>query len=183
MSFSGSNKNKYYALCILLISPSNLRNGAAHVDHSKPFSSTQIHFLALLQVTHDIINTPRLKLVPSRIVRRDALIILHPDSFLDVFGALLVIIMRMPFGVMFPDPLRQARRRLARINLDLSPVGFLQQLSVGEPYFLGAGGACESVEVIGQFCIDGPSIVVVASLPQCLVHIDSLFDVILASDL
>lgn len=146
MSSSGSNKNKDYAFCILLISPSNLRNGPAHVDHSKPFSSTQIHFLALLQVTHYIINTPKLKPVPSRIVQRDALIILHPNTFLDVFGALLIVVMRMPFGVMFPDPLRQARRRLARINLNLSPVRFLQQLGVGKAYLLGAGGACESVE-------------------------------------
>ena len=54
--------------------------------------------------------------------------------------------MRVPFGVVLPDPLGQARGRLAWVDLDLGPVGLLQQLGVGEANFLSAGGAGESME-------------------------------------
>lgn len=126
MLFSGSiNNSKDSSAFILPMLSRNLGDGVAHIKHSKPLSSSQIDLLPLLQVTHDIVNTPRLKLVPSRIIRQDALIVLHPDAFLDVFGALLIVFVRVPLGVMFPNPLGQARRRFARINFDLSPVGFL----------------------------------------------------------
>ena len=51
---------------------------------------------------------------------------------------------------MLPDPFGQAGRRLAWVDLDLGPVGFLEELGVGEADFLGAGGAGESVEIDGQ---------------------------------
>jgi len=113
---------------------------------SKPLPIPQINLPPLLQIRHDLINAPRLKLVTPRVIRRDALVVLHPDTILEVLDTLLVIIMRVHFGVVLPDPFRQARRRLARVNSDLSPVGFLEQLGVGEADFLGAGGAGESVE-------------------------------------
>ena len=46
---------------------------------------------------------------------------------------------------MLPDPFGQAGRRLAWVDLDLGPVGFLEELGVGEADFLGAGGAGESI--------------------------------------
>jgi len=113
---------------------------------SKPLPSPQINLSPRLQILHNLINAPRLKLVPLRIVRRDTLVILHPDTILKVLNTLLIILVRKPLGVVFPDPFGQARRGLARVDFDLSPVGLLEELGVGEADFLGAGGAGESVE-------------------------------------
>jgi hypothetical protein len=113
---------------------------------SKPLPIPQINLPPFLQISHNLINAPRLKLIPFRIIRRNTLVVLHPNTILEVLDTLLVVAMRVPFGVVLPDPLGQARRRLAWVDFDLSPVGFLQQLGVGEADFLGAGGAGESVE-------------------------------------
>jgi hypothetical protein len=127
---------------------SHIENVIAHNNNlSEPISSTQINFPPLLQILHDIIDAPGLELVSSWVVRRNALIVFQFDAILEVLDNLLVILVREPFRVVFPDPLGQARRRLSWVDFDLRPIRLLQQLDVGETDFLSAGGAGESVEV------------------------------------
>lgn len=59
-------------------------------------------------------------------IRRNTLVVFQSDTILEVLNTLLVVLVRVPFGVVLPDPLGQARRRLAWIDLDLGPVGLLQ---------------------------------------------------------
>lgn len=117
---------------------------------SKPFSSTHINLLPLLKVIHNIVNAPRFELIALRIIRRNALIFFQFDPVLDILHALLIVLMRIPFGIMLPDPFWQARRRLSRVDLDLGPVCLLQQLGVGEADLLSAGRAGESERIVSQ---------------------------------
>ena len=65
---------------------------------------------------------------------------------MKVLNTLLMIVVRVSLSIVLPDPFRQARRGFARVDLNLGPVGLLEQLGVGEADFLGAGCAGESVE-------------------------------------
>lgn len=146
---------------------------------SKPISSPQINLLPFVEILHDVVNAPGLILVSLRIVRRNTVVVFDPESILHCFDALLVVLMREGLSIVLPDPLRQARRRLSRVNLDLCPISLLEKLCVGESDLLSAGGASES-GARSAFGIDAE---VTGNLPHELVHVDSLFDVLLASNL
>lgn len=145
----------------------------------EPLSSPQINLPPLLQIRHDLIDAPRLKFVPLRIVWWDALIIFHPDAFLKTLDNLLVILVREALRVVFPNPLGQAWRRLARIDFHLRPVGLLEKLGVGETDLLGARGAGKSISYVSDILRVG----FLGFLPQCLMHVDCFFDVLLATNL
>jgi hypothetical protein len=68
-------------------------------------SSTQINLFPLLQIIHDIVDTPGLELVTLRIVRGNTLIVFQSDTVLKILNALVVVLVRVLFGVMLPDPL------------------------------------------------------------------------------
>lgn len=63
----------------------------------------------------------------------------------------MVVVVGKPLGIVLPNPLRESRGRLARIDLDLIPVGLLQELGVGEANLLRAGCAGESA-ILGKGC-------------------------------
>jgi hypothetical protein len=73
--------------------------------HSHPLSSTQINLFPLLQIIHNVVNTPGLELVAFRIVLRNVLIVFQSDAVLEILNALVVVLVRVPFGVVLPDPL------------------------------------------------------------------------------
>lgn len=111
----------------------------------RPISRAKLDTLSLLEVIHNLHNIPRLILVSLGIVGRNPLIIFQPDALLVALHNLIVILVRVCLGVMAPDPLRQARLSPARIELDLFPLGVLEQFGIRKAQFLGAGVADESV--------------------------------------
>lgn len=64
----------------------------------------------------------------------------------------MVVVVGKPLSIVLPNPLRQARGRFSRIDLDLVPVGLLQQLGIGEANLLRAGCAGEPKILVSGEC-------------------------------
>jgi len=116
-----------------------------HYSHHSliPISRSQIHTNPLPHTIHNMINIPRLPLIPRRIVGLDPGLI-KGNTFLHRLHVLGVVLVGVHLWVMVPDPARVLGLREAWVQLHFAPVGFLQELGVGEADFLGAGVAEEA---------------------------------------
>lgn len=143
-----SNQSGSIIVPILYLSsraPSSFSSFLSHASsYLIPVTRAQVHADTLPHAVHNVVNAPWLPLIARREVGLDPGLVewnalLHR---LHVFGVVLV---GVHLWVVVPDPARVLGLRQTRVELDLGPVGFLQELGVGETELLGAGVAEEAV--------------------------------------
>lgn len=110
-----------------------------------PVAPTKVNGPAIPHVIHDVFNVPGLVFVAWRVIWWDALLLVEWNTLVHGLDALLVIVVRILLRVVAEDPAWQLRGRTARINLDLVPVGVLEEFSVGEAELLRASVSDEAV--------------------------------------
>ena len=109
-----------------------------------PVTRSQLNRHSPAHAVHDLINRPRLPLVARRIVGWDSTLV-EADALLHRLDVLGVVLVSVDLWVVVPDPAGVLGLRETRVELDLGPVGDLEELGVGETHLLGAGIADEAM--------------------------------------
>lgn len=109
-----------------------------------PVTRTKINSIASSHVIHNLLDAPGLILVALWIIGFKLVFIPHVDALAEGLGALIVVFIRIGFRVMGPHPLGQFGGCTPGVDLDLVPVGVLEQLGIGEAEFLRARIANEA---------------------------------------
>jgi hypothetical protein len=136
------HKNRYQSLPSIYSDYPESTNLAS--SNLIPVTRPQLNGNLPAHAVHDLVNRPRLPLVTRRVVGRDSALV-EADALLHRLDVLGVVLVGVDLWVVVPDPARVLGLRQARVQLDLGPVGFLQQFGVGEAHLLGAGVADEAV--------------------------------------
>lgn len=118
-----------------------------------PVTRSQFNRHPLPHAVHNLINRPRLPLVAWREVGRNSALV-EADALLHRLDVLGVVLVGVDLWVVVPDPARVLGLCETRVELDFAPVGFLQELGVGEAHFLGAGVADEAGDRVLVVCKD-----------------------------
>jgi len=113
-----------------------------------PVPRAKINRFACPHIFHDLLNTPRLVRIALGIIRLKCILVLHVDALHHARRTLLVIFVRVCFGIVAPHPFGQLGLRAARVELDFGPVRVLQEFGVGEAELLCAGIANEAVAML-----------------------------------
>jgi len=103
-----------------------------------PVTGAKLDGPAVSHGVHNLVDVPWLVTVTRRVVRRDTLVILVSNTLLHAVNNVVVVGVHVVLGVVTPDPLGELGSSHARIELDLLPVGVLEELCVTEAELLCA---------------------------------------------
>lgn len=103
-----------------------------------PITSSQFSGLSSPHIFHDLLDAPRFIFVSLGIIRLEARLVFHLDALLHAGDCLFVILVRVRFRIVRPNPLGELGCCAARVELDFVPVCVLEQFRVGESKFLSA---------------------------------------------
>lgn len=109
-----------------------------------PVARAKLERLACSHVVHDLLNVPWLVAVAGGVVGGHTLVVFESDVLLHAVDNVVVVLVGVVFGVVAPDPAWELGGCAAGVQLDLFPVGFLEELGVAEAELLSTGVADES---------------------------------------
>lgn len=111
-----------------------------------PVTGTKVKGLTSPHVIHDILNVPGLVLVTRWVVWWHALVLIEANVLLHTVNNSVEVLVDVVLGIVAPNPAGHLGLSTARVELDLLPVGLLEELGVAETQLLGASITDESVE-------------------------------------